>query len=76
MSRASGPRIAVCFHRLGPYHHARLRAVAARPGADVWAMEFSASGGAYQWDYLPGADRFQRVTLFTHAASKAEDRAD
>lgn len=76
MSRSSGPRIAVCFHRLGPYHHARLRAVAARPSADVWAVEFSASGGAYKWDYVPGADQFQRVTLFAHAASAARDRSE
>jgi glycosyltransferase involved in cell wall biosynthesis len=30
MSRSSGPRVAVCFHHLGPYHRARLRAAGAR----------------------------------------------
>ena len=53
---------AVLFDRLGPYHHARLRA-AGRLG-DVTAIEVSANGGTYAWRRVAGADSFKKVTLF------------
>lgn len=54
--------LAVLFHRLGPYHHARLRAAGGR--AAVSAIELSAVDDTYAWARVPGADRFRRVTLF------------
>jgi 1,2-diacylglycerol 3-alpha-glucosyltransferase len=73
------PRVAVAFHRLGPYHHARLRAAAAQP-IDLHAVAFSRSGGEYAWHDVPdagdGGGAYARVTtLFEHAASEGADRA-
>lgn len=59
---AQRPRIAVLFHRLGPYHHARL-AAAAR-GADIVTVEFSEADRTYAWDKVPRASTFDHVTLF------------
>ena len=56
------PRIAVLFHRLGPYHHARLAAAA--KGADIVAVEFSEADRTYAWDKVVHASTFDNVTLF------------
>ena len=58
-------KIAVIFHRLGPYHFARLRA--AGKLLSVTAIETSGTDETYQWDKITGADGFERVTLFQHA---------
>ena len=55
-------KLAVVFHRLGPYHHARLRAAAA--GGTLVAIEQSGRDHVYAWDTVDGADGFERVTLF------------
>ena len=55
-------RLAVLFHRFGPYHHARLRA-AARAG-DTVGIELSRVDATYQWDTVEGSDGFAKVTLF------------
>lgn len=57
-------RIAFIWHRLGPYHMARLRA-AASLGAPIIAVEMSAMDAVYAWDRVTAADGFERVTLFT-----------
>ena len=54
--------VAVLFHRLGPYHHARLRAAGKR--LPVVGIELSAVDDTYAWDTVAGADQFRRVTLF------------
>ncbi len=64
-------RVAVLFHRLGPYHFARLRA-AAEALQNVLAIEFSGVDHTYAWEKIEGADRFQRVTLFPQADSKTQ----
>jgi 1,2-diacylglycerol 3-alpha-glucosyltransferase len=56
------PRIAVLFHRLGPYHLARLAAAGAR--CDLTAIELSAVDRTYAWAPVSGAPNFARVTLF------------
>ena len=54
--------IAVLFHRLGPYHHARLNSAGKRQS--LVAIEFSAIDDTYAWNIVKGADAFQRITLF------------
>jgi 1,2-diacylglycerol 3-alpha-glucosyltransferase len=53
---------AVLFHRLGPYHFARLKATATR--LRVTAVDFSDVDSTYAWDLVEGADGFNRQTLF------------
>jgi 1,2-diacylglycerol 3-alpha-glucosyltransferase len=60
------PHVAVLFHRLGPYHHARLAATAAK--LKVTAVEMSNVDSTYAWDLVSGADDFDRVTLFSTEA--------
>lgn len=55
-------KIAVIFHRLGPYHHARLRA--AGQFCELTAVELSAVDNTYAWTEVAGAENFQRVTIF------------
>ena len=54
------PKLAVLFHRLGPYHLARLNAAAAL--GEVVAVELSGAGGEYAWDAVTAAG-FERVTV-------------
>jgi|SRR5665213_256691 len=58
-------KIAVIFHRLGPYHFARLRAAGRL--LPVTAIETSGADETYAWDMVAGADGFERVTLFGNA---------
>jgi glycosyltransferase involved in cell wall biosynthesis len=62
---AGSPRVAVCFRRLGPYHHARLRAAGAR--CQLFAIEFSAQDDLYAWAKVEGAEGFKKLTLFEDA---------
>src|SRR4026208_2272136 len=61
-------RVAVIFHRLGPYHWARLSAAATH--VDVWAVELSADTSEYAWDKVEAPAPFQRRTLFTEQDSR------
>jgi glycosyltransferase involved in cell wall biosynthesis len=56
-------RTAVLFRRLGPYHHARLKAAGLK--LNVTAVEYSNVDSTYAWDLVEGADGFDRVTLFS-----------
>lgn len=67
---ASGSKIAVIFHRVGPYHAARLRAAAAV--LPTTAVEMSISDETYAWDPVLGSDLFGRVTLFQRQDSRRE----
>lgn len=51
----------VMFHRLGPYHVARLRALAER--MDTVGLELSRTTREYGWEEVRGNGRFQRLTL-------------
>jgi 1,2-diacylglycerol 3-alpha-glucosyltransferase len=57
------PRVVVLFERLGPYHHARLRAAAER--LQLHALELSDLDQTYAWDKVDGAVNFRRLTLFS-----------
>ena len=65
MTRSSAPPIAVCFHRLGPYHHARLRAANAR--RPLVAVEFCSVDATYAWAQVREPTDFDKVTLFDGA---------
>jgi 1,2-diacylglycerol 3-alpha-glucosyltransferase len=56
------PAVAVLFHRIGPYHLARLEAAGARCG--LTAVELSAVDDTYAWSQVDGAPNFARLTLF------------
>ena len=55
-------RIAVIFHRFGPYHCARLEAAARQ--CDVTGIEVAAETQDYAWSSVKGAEGYSRVTLF------------
>jgi 1,2-diacylglycerol 3-alpha-glucosyltransferase len=55
-------RIAVIFHRFGPYHCARLEAAARQ--YDVTGIEVAAETQDYAWSSVKGAEGYSRVTLF------------
>jgi glycosyltransferase involved in cell wall biosynthesis len=55
-------RIAVIFHRFGPYHCARLK-TAAR-GCDLTAIEIAAETQEYAWSPVKGTENYSRLTLF------------
>jgi len=54
--------VAIIFHRFGPYHCARVRAVAAKVSAV--GIEVVRKDCTYQWDVIHDARGFRRVTLF------------
>jgi glycosyltransferase involved in cell wall biosynthesis len=54
--------LAILFHRLGPYHHARCRAAAAC--CSLTAIELSAVDDTYAWSPVDSAPDFARLTLF------------
>jgi 1,2-diacylglycerol 3-alpha-glucosyltransferase len=58
-------KVAVLFHRLGPYHFARLRAAGRL--LSIVAVESSGVDETYAWDKVTGVDSFERVTLFERA---------
>jgi 1,2-diacylglycerol 3-alpha-glucosyltransferase len=56
-------RVAVIFHRLGPYHCARLEAAARH--CDVTAIEVVAETQDYAWSPVKDTGGYSRLTLFT-----------
>jgi 1,2-diacylglycerol 3-alpha-glucosyltransferase len=75
MNKSNGkPKLAVLFHRLGPYHHARLAAVALRRDSNE-AAKFSlvtvqgcSMDRIYAWDKVSDSDNFPVDTLFQDGA--------
>lgn len=62
-------KVAVIFHRLGPYHVARLSAAAAI--MDLTAVELAAQTREYAWDFVDVGKSFRRVTLFPEGDSRS-----
>ena len=56
-------RVAVIFHRVGPYHCARLEAAARQ--CDVTAIELVAETQDYAWSPVKDTGGYSRLTLFT-----------
>jgi 1,2-diacylglycerol 3-alpha-glucosyltransferase len=57
-------RLAVIWHRFGPYHVARLRGAAAVGRGHLLGIELSAHDDTYRWSRTDSADSFERVTVF------------
>jgi 1,2-diacylglycerol 3-alpha-glucosyltransferase len=55
-------RVAIMFHRLGPYHLARCVAAGAR--CRLSALELCAVDDTYAWSRVDGAPNCTRITLF------------
>ncbi len=61
------PSVAVVFHHIGPYHHARLNAAAHR--LSVTGIEWAAKG--YDpWGAAESPARYTKVSLFPEAADR------
>ena len=66
------PAVAVVFHHIGPYHHARLNAAADR--LSVTGIEWSAKG--YDaWGAADAPARYTKVSLFPEATDRYPARA-
>jgi glycosyltransferase involved in cell wall biosynthesis len=66
------PGIAVVFHHIGPYHHARLNAAADR--LSVTGIEWSAKG--YDaWGVAEAPPRYRKISLFPEATDHYPARA-
>ncbi len=63
-------KVAVIFHRIGPYHFARLRV--AGGVLPVVAIETSGADETYAWDKVGAVDGFERVTLFENADAQKQ----
>jgi hypothetical protein len=67
------PAVAVIFHHIGPYHHARLNAAAER--LSVTGIEWSAKG--YDaWGAAATPARYHKVSLFPEATNHSPGNAD
>jgi glycosyltransferase involved in cell wall biosynthesis len=65
--------VAVVFHHIGPYHHARLNAAADR--LLVTGIEWSAKG--YDaWGAAATPARYSKVSLFSEATDACPDKAE
>src|SRR6266487_6022229 len=66
------PAIAVVFHHIGPYHHARLNAAADR--RSVTGFEWSAKAGD-AWGAADFPARYRKVSLFSEATDQYPAKA-
>jgi glycosyltransferase involved in cell wall biosynthesis len=67
------PAVAVVFHHIGPYHHARLNAAADK--LSVTGIEWSAKG--YDaWGAAATPARYHKVSLFPEATNHSPDNAE
>lgn len=55
-------KIAVLFHRFGPYHWARLQAASRR--CELYGVESSAETSTYDWDRVDKKGDFTHVTVY------------
>src|SRR6266513_5917701 len=67
------PAVAVVFHHIGPYHHARLNAAADR--LSVTGIEWSAKGSD-AWGAPDSAARYQKISLFPEATDDHPQKSD
>src|SRR5258705_5630733 len=67
------PAVAVVFHHIGPYHHARLNAAADR--VSVTGIEWSAKG--YDaWGAAEAPARYHKISLFSEATHGYPGKAE
>lgn len=63
-------KVAVIFHRFGPYHCARLEAAARR--CEVLGIELGGETSEYGWAKVKQTHSFKRVSLFPEADSRRQ----
>jgi 1,2-diacylglycerol 3-alpha-glucosyltransferase len=71
--------ISVCFTNFGPYHLARLRALAdrlTRSGDRLLAIEVASQQRLYPWSRSSGAEPFDWITLFPGRALETVPREE
>lgn len=56
-------RIAFLVQKVGPYHHARLQALAAHKDLDVRVLEFRPADAIYAWDPVGGPADYGRTPV-------------
>lgn len=66
--------IAVCFHRFGPYHVARL--IAAAEKMNIVGIEFASNTREYEWDLVDTGQTFRRVVVFPEGDIRTLPRAE
>jgi 1,2-diacylglycerol 3-alpha-glucosyltransferase len=67
------PAVAVVFHHIGPYHHARLNAAAER--LSVTGIEWSAS--SYEgWGAVATPAQYHKISLFSEATDHYPSKAE
>src|SRR6266446_349803 len=67
------PAVAIVFHHIGPYHHARLNAAADR--LSVTGIEWSAKG--YDaWGVAEAPARYHKISLFSEATDGYRGKAE
>ena len=67
------PAVAVVFHHIGPYHHARLNSAAER--LSVTGVEWSAKGHD-AWGVASTPARYHKVSLFPEATDHYPDKKE
>jgi 1,2-diacylglycerol 3-alpha-glucosyltransferase len=67
------PTVAIVFHHVGPYHHARLNAAADR--LSVTGIEWSARGYDV-WGAAATPSRYHKVSLFPEATDHYPDKPE
>jgi glycosyltransferase involved in cell wall biosynthesis len=67
------PAVAVVFHHIGPYHHARLNAATDR--LSVTGIEWSAKGHD-AWGAPDSASRYQKISIFPEATDDHPQKSD
>lgn len=60
-------RVAILFHRFGPYHCARLEAASCN--CEITAIEIAAETAEYEWSPVKDIERVERITLFAKGDS-------
>jgi len=58
-------KVCILFHRLGPYHHARLNTLATH--CELSVIELSTIDNTYAWDVVENKHDYPVVPLFTDA---------
>jgi hypothetical protein len=67
------PAVAVIFHHIGPYHHARLNAAADK--LSVTGIEWS-SRGHDEWGAPDSAARYQKISIFPKATENYPENTE
>jgi glycosyltransferase involved in cell wall biosynthesis len=67
------PSVAVVFHHIGPYHHARLNASADR--LSVTGVEWSAKGPD-PWGEAESSARYKKLSLFPEATNHFPEKGE